>query len=289
VQAKGGEYAHFARFGQDAADLPERDPLRAEGRTSVIHFSRYMPWSAHYGVPSIMPAWNRMVLMVLECEYNLGFFQNNAIPDYAVILDGEWEDDASKVIEQYFRTHLKGQAHKTLTMQAPTGGKVTFQKLTSDAAKEGAFRLLRIDCRDEVLHAHGVPPQKVGIVETGKLGGNLSTEQLREYKDSTVDPGREKVQARLTRLIEIGFGASGLKFEFEPYTLDDRLLNAQIDEKYIANAVVTPNEVRRERFPEREPLEGGDEPRRPATSGDLFGVEEALQQTQREIREAIAQ
>lgn len=288
VQAKNGEYSHFRAFGADVSDLPERDPLRGEGVTSVVHFSRYMPWSAYYGIPSIMPAWNRMALMTLECEYNLAFFMNNAIPDYAVILEGEWEEGADKVIEQYFRTHLKGQAHKTLTMQAPNGAKVTFEKLTSDNAKEGAFRLLRIDCRNEIVHAHGVPPQKVGIVETGALGGNLATEQLAEYKESTVEPGQEMVQARLNRIIAVGFQALDLHFEFEPYDVDDRLINSQIDGAYIDRGVLVPNEVRAVRFPDKEPLDGGDEPRRPATAGDLFGVEQALEQTQREIREAIS-
>ncbi len=287
VQAKNGDYAHFARFGADVSDLPERDPLRADSRNSVIHFSRYMPWSPYYGIPSIMPAWNRMVLMTLECEYNLSFFMNNAIPDYAVILEGEWEDGVEKMIEQYFRTHLKGQAHKTLTLHAPTGSKVHFEKLTSDNAKEGAFRLLRTDCRDEIVHAHGVPPQKVGIVETGKLGGNLATEQLREYKESTVEPGQEKVQARLNKLIATGFGTQDFTFTFAPYDIDDRKLNADIDVAYINAQVRTPNEVRAERFPGTEPLEGGDEPRRQPTAGDLFGVDQALQETQREIREAI--
>ncbi len=288
VQQKNGEYAHFAKYGADLSGLASNDPLGMEGRTSLIHFCRYFPWSLYYGIPPIMPAWNRLALMVLEAEYNLTFFNNNAIPDYAVVLEGDWEDDAEKVIQEYFRTHLKGQAHKTLAMRSPQGGKITFEKLTSDSAKEGSFRLLRVDCRDEILHAHGVPPQKVGIVETGKLGGNLSSEQIVEYKNSIVTPGQEMVATRLNRLIEIGFSTKKLTFQFEPYDAEDRLIDAQVDEKYINTGVRVPNEVRAQRFPGAAPLEGGDEPRMAPAVGDLMGVDQGLQQVQREIREAIA-
>jgi PBSX family phage portal protein len=292
VQQKGGEYSHFRMFGVEAekyAALPESDQLAAQHqRTSVIHFSRYFPWSPYYGIPSIMPAWSCLALMTLVAEYNLQFFANNAIPDYAIILEGEWGDDAEDVIREYFRTHLKGQSHKTLTMRAPGGGKVTFQQLTSTSAREGSFRLLRTDSRDEILHAHGVPPQKVGIVETGKLGGNLASEQIEEYKASIVEPGQQKVATRLTRVIQVGFGVAGLAFEFEAYDTDDRKRNAEIDEIYLRNKVIVPNEVRSDRFPEREPLEGGDEPLGSATLGELAAVDEALQGVQREVREAIA-
>ncbi|MGE5487561.1 MAG: phage portal protein [bacterium] len=290
VQQKNGEYAHFRKYGADPklyAELPANDPLASgRERTSVIHFCRYFPWSLYYGIPPIMPAWNRLALMVLEAEYNLSFFNNNAIPDYAVILEGEWEDNAEDVIREYFKRHLKGQAHKTLALRSPQGGKITFEKLTSDL-KEGSFRLLRIDCRDEILHAHGVPPQKVGIVETGKLGGNLASEQIIEYKNSIVTPGQEMVAGRLNRIIEIGFGTTDLYIQFEPYDTEDRRLNAEVDQIYINAGVRTPNEVRAERFPWTEPLEGGDEPRRAPAIGDLWNIDEALQGVQREIREAI--
>ncbi|HZY74607.1 MAG TPA: phage portal protein, partial [Edaphobacter sp.] len=248
---------------------------------------QYLPFSTYYGIPSIMPAWNPMVLMVLVSEYNLSFFNNNAIPDYAVILEGDWEDNCETTIQEYFRRHLKGKAHKTLCLRTPDGGKITFERLTSDNAKEGSFRLLRQDSRDEILHAHGVPPQKVGIVETGALGGNAGAEQIKEYKASIVTPGQQKAASRLNRIITVGFGVTDLKLEFEPYDVDDRKLNADIDHIYLSDGVLVPNEVRAQRFPDKEPLEGGDEPRRQPSVGDLAGIDEGLQQMQREIREAL--
>jgi len=287
VQQKNGEYSHFRRWGiaEDAlAGLKPNDPLLTEGVTSVMHFSRYFPWSPYYGIPPIMPAWNRVALSVLESEFNLGFFSNNAIPDYAVILEGEWEEGAESQIREYFRVHLKGQAHKTMVLQTPNGGKVTFEKLTSDNAKEGSFRLLRIDCRDEILHAHGVPPQKVGIIEAGSMRGNNGGEQIQEYKNSIVEPGRNKVRTRMNRLIGAGFGTAAFTFEFEPYDTDDIKANAEVDRTYIDEQVLVPNEVRKLRFPNLAPLPGGDDPK---PIPGAFSPETELAQMQKEIRAAI--
>jgi hypothetical protein len=286
VQQKNGLYQHFRRWGVDPKrfdELPESDPLRADDVTSVCHFSRYFPWSLSYGIPCIMPAWSALSLAVLQAEFNLGFFNNNAIPDYAVILEGDWEEDAEQTIQEYFRTHLKGQAHKTLAMRSPTNGKITFEQLTSDNAKEGSFRLLRSDCRDEILHAHGVPPQKVGIIETGRLGGNKANEQIVEYKISIVDPGREKVTARLNRLIAAGFGSDKFRLEFEPYNIDDLAQQATIDATYLDRDVLAPNEVRRVRFPDLAPLPGGDAV---LARGGGSPVEDAMGAVQKAIRAA---
>lgn len=290
VQQKAGSFAHFRDYWLDKekfADLKANDPLTGEV-TSVIHFCRYSPWSPFYGVPSILPAWNALVLMTLISEYNLTFFSNNAIPDYAVILKGESDEKAEDVIRDYFRRHIKGQAHKTLVLSTPDGADIKFEKLTDSNAREGSFRLLRADCRDEILAAHGVPPQKVGIVETGKLGGNLASEQIKEYKNSIVTPGQNMVSSRLTKLIRRGFQVEGVEFKFEAYDIEDRMLNSQIDAAYLDRNVLLPNEVRANRFPDLEPLEAGDEPLRPAALADVAGIGEALAEVQQIVCKAIS-
>lgn len=286
VQQKNGQYAHFRAYGlpdEKFAELKSGDPLLKDGITSVHHLSQYFPWSLYYGIPSIMPAWNRMALAVLETEYNLRFFENNAVPDYAITLSGEWADDSETKIRDYFNKHLKGKAHKTLVVQTPEGGTIKYEKLTGDNAKEGSFRLLRVDCRDEVLHAHGVPPSKAGIHETGRLGGKDGFEQNQEYKDSIVTPGRDKVVEFVDELIAAAFDEDDYHFEQEPYNTDDVQTNSAVDDIYLKDQVLTPNEVRGKRFPDYAPLEGGDAPLPWKTGGDA-GTEAALKTAQRVIR-----
>jgi hypothetical protein len=293
VQQKNGQYAHFRVYGMDQKKLEEKlkpnDPLLNPSVSSVQHFTQYFPWSLYYGIPSIMPAWNRMALAVLETEFNLQFFSNNAIPDYAVTLSGEWDDDAEDKIREYFRRYLKGQARKTLVIRTPDGATIKFDKLTGENAKEGSFRLLRQDCRDEVLHAHGVPPSKVGIHEVGRMGGHDGVEQNQEYKDSVVTPGRKKVTNFLDRVISDAFEETDYSFEFERYNTDDIQQDAQVDAIYLEHQVVTPNQVAAQRFPELPARPGGDEVlpyKTPASSADSAAAG-AIGDAQGEIRAAL--
>ncbi|HVW09191.1 MAG TPA: phage portal protein [Bryobacteraceae bacterium] len=289
VQVKNGQFAHFRRYGLDKeafAELNSKDPLAAgKDVTSVWHFAQYFPWSPYYGIPSIMPAWNRMALAVLETEYNLAFFNNNAIPDYAVILEGSWEDDAEDKIREYFKRHLKGKAHKTMAMRTPDGGKITFEKLTGDNAKEGSFRLLRIDCRDEVLHAHGMPPQKVGIVQPGRLG-NGSDEQNQQYKDSIVTPGRKKLLSPINRIIGERFPGTKFRLEFEPYDTDDIAQNAEVDQIYLQTQVLTPGQVQQKRFPDL-PFRPGSDQVLPRAGAGVQPSTDELGSLQKRVRRAL--
>lgn len=257
VQRLGARTAHFRNAWVEPEKftaLDAGDPL-LEATNQVMHFPRYSALSPWYGVPQVLPAFSAIALAELVGEYNQSFFSNNAIPDYAVLLEGDWDEDVEELIEQFFREHLKGNSHKTLVMTQPTGGKVVFQKLTSDEAREGGFRELRKDMRDEILQAHGVPPIRVGVVETGALGGNVGSEQLKTYVESIVLPGRETLETALTAVLE-RMGHEGLWFEFEPFDIDDELVNARVDAIYHKIGAKTAAEVREDRFPHLDPLEG---------------------------------
>lgn len=260
VQQHGNDTVHFRAWGRDdeIEALPEMDPLR-NARTYVQHFAEYSSWSPFYGVPDIIAAWSAIAIFALIAEFNLGFFSNNAIPDYVVLVEGEVDDALQTTIREYFRDHVRGQAHKTLVMGHGEGRKIEFRRLTSQHAREGDFRMLRTACRDEIIHAHGVPPQKVGIFETGKLGGNLATEQRKEYLESIVTPGQEQLVDRLESIIqaERGFGAPDCTIEFQRYDAEDEHLNAQTDKIYLDAGVLDKDEVREWRFPDMGPRAGG--------------------------------
>ncbi len=291
VQQKNGKYAHFRDFAIDLkkySDLTLNDPLKDELTHPVIHWSQYSPWSSFYGLPPIMPAWNAITVRALIAEFNLNFFANNAIPDYAVIVEGEASEATVEVLKEYFRSHLKGKNHKTLIMDTPDGQKIRFEKLTSDNTKEGSFRLLRQDCRDEILHAHQMQPNKIGIHTAGSLGDGRGQSQERVYKETVVDPGREAITDRLNKIIQIGFGEPALSFEFEPYDIDDEEQSTRMYEAEYRSGVITANEWRQDVYPDREPLEGGDEPMRQPSMSDLAGFEDAFGSLQNSIEKAVA-
>ena len=140
--------------------------------------------------------------MTLISEFNLRFFANNAIPDYVVMVEGDTAEGTSRSDPRVLpgRTS-RGQAHKTLILEGSIGWRQDHVPGSPACEQgEGAFRLMRTDCRDEIpLRARRPAPQKVGVVETGKLGGNLATEQITEYKNSIVTPGQGRPEHRADR------------------------------------------------------------------------------------------
>src|SRR5690606_4544021 len=78
--------------------------------------------------------------------------------------------------------------------------KVEFQRLAVDV-KEASFRLFRQDNRDEILAAHGVPPYRAGIAETGSLGGSTAVESTEIYKMSVIEPRQSILENLFNRYI----------------------------------------------------------------------------------------
>ncbi len=280
IQRVNEQHAYLKPFGDPEQRLV---PGTSEAQNEMIHLADYDPGSLVYGLPCIISAFGRLALMQLELEYNSQFFGNNAIGRWAVVLEGDWDPDAEEKIREYYQSKVRGQAHRTLVMTSPTGCKVTFQRLDTDA-KDSQFRFLRQDSRDEILQAHGVPPLLVGVVETGALGGNVGSEQLKQYRDSVVLPGRERWEAALDSIIEAGWPGCGWVFRFQEYSIDDQQQNATIDNTYLVNRVLTPNEVRARRFPDLGPLP---DEYFEAPAGDvLMARMEELQKALRELRAA---
>ena len=71
----------------------------------------------------------------------------------------------------------------------------------STDVKEASFRLFRKDNRDEVMIAHGVPGYRIGIIETGSLGGSTARESTEIYKRSVIDPRQVIIEETINQEI----------------------------------------------------------------------------------------
>ena len=108
--------------------------------------------------------------------------------------------------------------YSTLFLSIPSrvgGGSVNVQLIPlSVDVKEASFRLFRRDNRDEVLHAHGVPGYRIGVVETGSLGGSTAEESTEIYFDSVIKPARGILEFLLnTHIVWNGFQAMDWKIK----------------------------------------------------------------------------
>nr|WP_283770991.1 phage portal protein [Polycladospora coralii] len=265
VQMRGNQKRWFIRCGspydvdKDTGDLHEYGKLDPDQRgNEIIHIMNYSPRSDYYGIPDVLPALGALLGDKKREEYNIDFFENFAIPAYAVTVEGaDLDEEVVKQIKQYFQKDLKENRHSTLVLTAEHRGgdgppvKFNFEKLAVDM-KEASFRLYRLDNRDEVLSAHGVPPYRAGIAQEGSLGGSTATESTEIYKQSIINPRQEIIEARIDRhVLRDSLGITDWEFKFNDIDTRDQERESAINERYFKLGVLTPNDIRESMGKER--------------------------------------
>ncbi len=65
-----------------------------------------------------------------------------------------------------------------------------------------------------------MPSYRIGIVETGALGGSTAVESTRIYRDSVINPRKRRLEALINKhIIRDGFGVKTLEFRFNDLDL----------------------------------------------------------------------
>lgn len=211
-----------------------------ERATEVLWNTDYTTRSDYYGLTCIAPAIGAIYGDLGRRDYNISFFSNFGVPAYAVFISGDFdpgkEDPITKKteLEKTISDHLGElieHPHSTLVLSIPTRDpgegkvKIEFVPLSTDV-KEASFRLFRKDNRDEVMIAHGVPGYRIGIIETGSLGGSTARESTEIYKRSVIDPRQIVIEELINQEIiwhEEGFDTKDWKVKFtEIDTTDEK-------------------------------------------------------------------
>lgn len=161
----------------------------------IIQFRDPCPLGRRYSLPAWIGASGMLELAKAATDYNRAFFDNNAMPEYAVIYKGGAPTaDQKSAIQEFFRTQFKGvdQAHRTLILSCGEDAEIEVKRLTSEV-KDGDFLKLIDAARDRIPVAHAVPPRMLGIMSAGQLGGGGEvTGQLFTFEHLTCDPKRRK-------------------------------------------------------------------------------------------------
>lgn len=217
--------------------------------SEIIHFVEYTSKSSYYGEPDIIPALGALLGDANRRDYNLSFFENHAIPAYAVVVEGaDIDPEVEATIHDFFEHKVKGNPHATLVLTAETGEgqkvNIRFEKLDVEQ-RDVSFRLFRQDNRDEILAAHAVPPYRMGISETGNLGGTNVGGTTKIYKDSVIRPRQGMIERRVNRhILWACFGARAWEFKFNEIDTSDEEHDLKMSEGYFKMAGVSPNEIR---------------------------------------------
>lgn len=259
AQIRGRNKVWFKKYGLDkdvhvkTGEYHPKGALDSKERANeVMHIKSYTSRSDYYGIPDIVPALSAVLGDKERQEYNISFFDNHAIPAYAVTVTGaELDDKTEKQIKRFFQQDVKKANHSTLVLTAKHDEgaynqepiKFEFTPLSTDI-KEASFRMFRQDNRDEILSAHGVPPYRAGITVEGQLGGSSASESTEIYKQSIVKQKQEVLESRINRFIlQDGLGITDWKFKFREIDTRDEDREIERIKKLFDMGALSPNGV----------------------------------------------
>ncbi|MCD6360832.1 MAG: phage portal protein, partial [Armatimonadetes bacterium] len=240
VQVRDGARRHFRVLGSEAV----RDPETGEVQNELIHFRKYTPQSTYYGVPDVLPAITAIAGDRAAAEYNVDFFEHNAVPRMAIIVEGgNLTKELLRQVRQFMETEIKGHAHKTLILDVPgNGARVRLEKLGDARSDDAGFLGYRKANRDEILMVHRVPPSKITIVENANLAN--SKDQDKTFREQVIRPEQRRIEYQINRMIRDEMGIGDWRFEFREMDLSEEREQAEVAKLYADMKVWTPDEIR---------------------------------------------
>lgn len=249
-----------AIFFRNYGDLDTVNPFGNDpDPNEILHFKMYSPTNNFYGIPPAVSATSAIMGDKYAKEFNLDYFENKAIPRYAIIIKGvKLSEKSKKELLNYFRKEVKGKNHGTLVVPLPvlTGsGKDTdikFEKLEAEIT-DASFDKYRKANRDEIISAYRVPPTKISIFVDANLA--ISRDGDKTFKTQVVGPDQTIIEQKINRIF--AEFTENLVWEFKEIDLVDEDIKSRIHDRYLRTQVLTPNDVRRDIG--EVPLEGGDD------------------------------
>lgn len=250
--------ANKAEFFRNFGDTETPNPLKNnDSPNEIIHLKTYSPTNGYYGVPKIVSAKTSLAGNEFAGKYNLDYFENKAVPRYIIVTKGtQLSRKSQERLLQFFSSNLKGQNHRSIYIPLPSdkdGEKVEFDMKAVEAGiQDSSFSNYRKNNLSDILMAHRVPLSKVSTSESVSLAQAKDSDKT--FKEQVCRPAQRILEKKINKIISELTNVVTLRFnELE---LSDENTQSQIDERYLRNQVLTPNEVRaRKGLPG---LEGGD-------------------------------
>ena len=256
VQVVYNRYTFFRNFGDtETPDQIGTDPQPNE----VIHFKVFTPSNTYYGVPDILSAKNAVAGDEFAQRFNLDYFENKAVPRYIITVKGaKLTAESERKLLEFFQTGLKGRNHRTLYIPLPSDGeqaKVEFKMEPIEAGiQDSSFNNYAVENRDRILIAHRVPISKIGMPQGVSLANAKDADKT--FKEQVCRPRQDELEVKINRIIREFTDAFTIRFN--ELALTDEETQARIDDVYLKDKVILPNEVRARKG--LAPMEGGDEP-----------------------------
>lgn len=263
VQISGFKVAFFANYGahidpETGAPRSTPNPLGDGDPNEVLHIKKYSPTSTYYGIPDIVAAQQAVAGNEFAARFNLDYFENKAVPRYAIILKGAKLGSAAEArLLSFFDTDLKGTNHRSIYIPLPADTADNKVELTLEAIEAGiqdsSFQNYRRANLADILMAHRVPITKISVAEGASLA--VAKDADKTFKEQVCAPEQSDLEKRLQRIIKEL--TDKLDISLNEMTLTDENTQSQIDERRRKTGVETGNEQRLSRG--ETAIEGGDE------------------------------
>jgi HK97 family phage portal protein len=218
----------------------------------VIHISLDAPRGGLYGVSPAQLAMLPTTAWIFTMATIQETFRRGDPPRMHVDLAHFEDNDVQRWREQYqvFNLGPKAVGNPLITTGGGAVQVLDPRKVTDYLDAE---RVLR----DQIIAAFGVPPSKVGVIETGNIGGGSGEAQNKSFQINTIIPVANLLLEKLNyHLIKVGFKIQDFHFEFAEIDFRDSITVEQVRELRLKYGAYSVNDWRAELG--KQPISGGD-------------------------------
>jgi PBSX family phage portal protein len=239
VQIFSNLVTYFRNFGETNDNPVTDDPNPNE----IIHLKKYTPTNTYYGLPDIFAAKNALAGNEFASRYNLDFFENQAIPRFAIIArkSSLSTQSVSRLIE-FFESGVRGQPHRTIfiPLSDHENADIKFEEIEK-GDKDGAFAGFRGSNNEDIFMVHRTPYTRAGVYAKGMtLAAARDADKV--FKESVTRPEQEIFEKKFNKIIrEI---TDAVEFKLNELSLTDEDTQSKIDERDVRMGIKVPDEVR---------------------------------------------
>lgn len=238
------KYVQLTEQGQ-RAEFEPRD---------VIHISLDSPRSGVFGVSPTQAALLPITSWLFASATSKEIFRKGAPP--VIHVDhpaGASPSEINRWNAQYMQRNV---GPRNIGNPINTKGGAPVKELSQSRIAD--FLAFLTQKRDEIIATYGVPPAKVGIIESGNLGGGTGEAQDRTFMLNTCQPIAELILEALNfHLARNGFGVDGWRLKFRDVDMRDSKTVEDIRDMRLRNGSWVLNRYRADIG--EPPVEGGDQ------------------------------
>lgn len=255
IQIFSNLVTYFRNFG-----AKNQNPVTEDNNPNeIIHLKKYTPTNTYYGLPDIFAAKNALAGNEFASRYNLDFFENQAIPRFAIIAKKNSLSSASvtRLIE-FFESGVRGQPHRTIfiPLQDDPDADIKFEEIEK-GDKDGAFSGFRGSNNEDIFMVHRTPFTRAGVYAKGMtLAAARDADKV--FKESVSRPEQQIFEKKFNKVIkELN---SAVELKLNELSLTDEDTQSKIDEREVRMGIQVPDEVRSKKGQAPRPDGKGKEP-----------------------------